>query len=134
SVFEGGVEQRLNSLADAVNNPPNSDDFIEFLHSQAEVFFGLAESLNLPGLGEIAQTILSALQANPRQVQQIAEIALADLQQAQKLVLEGDRTSGGEPSPGLRKLTTVANNQLSGELQNNSSAGTSIINEEQFYQ
>ncbi len=134
SVFEVGVEQRLNSLADAVNNPPNSDDFIEFLDSQAEVFFGLAESLNLPGLGEIAQTILSALQANPRQVQQIAEIALADLQQAQKLVLEGDRTSGGESSPGLRKLTTVANNELSEELQNNSSAGTFIINEEQFYQ
>jgi len=134
SVFEVGVEQRLNSLADAVNNPPNSEDFIELLHSQAEVFFGLAESLNLPGLGEIAQTILSALQANPRQVQQIAEIALADLQQAQKLVLEGDRTSGGESSPALRKLTTVANNELSGELQNNLSAGTFIINEEQFYQ
>ncbi|MEH1929472.1 hybrid sensor histidine kinase/response regulator [Nostoc sp.] len=134
SVFEVGVEQRLNTIADAVNNPPNSDEFIEFLHSQAEVFFGLAESLNLPGLGEIAQTILSALQANPTQVQQIAEIALADLQQAQKLVLEGDRTSGGEPSPGLRKLTTVANNELSGELQHNSSAGTFIINEEQFYQ
>ncbi|MEH2022292.1 hybrid sensor histidine kinase/response regulator [Nostoc sp.] len=134
SVFEVGVEQRLNSIADAVNNPPNSDEFIEFLQSQSEVFFGLAESLNLPGLGEIAQTILSALQANPAQVQQIAEIALADLQQAQKLVLAGDRTSGGEPSPGLRKLTTVANNELSEELQNNSFASTFIINEEQFYQ
>ncbi|MEH2282618.1 MAG: response regulator [Nostoc sp.] len=134
SVFEVGVEQRLKSIADAVNNPPNSDEFIDFLQSQAEVFFGLAESLNLPGLGEIAQTILSALQANPAQVQQIAEIALADLQQAQKLVLAGDRTSGGEPSPGLRKLTTVANNELSEELQNNSFASAFIINEEQFYQ
>lgn len=134
SVFEVGVEQRLNSIAEAVNNPPNSGEFIEFLHSQAEVFLGLAESLNLPGLREIAQTILSALQANPTQVQQIAEIALADLQQAQKLVLAGDRTSGGEPSLGLRKLTTVANNELSGELQNNSSVGTFIISEEQFYQ
>ncbi len=134
SVFEVGVEQRLNSIADAVNNPPNSDEFIEFLQSQAEVFFGLAESLNLPGLGEIAQTIISALQANPTQVQQIGEIALADLQQAQKLVLAGDRTSGGETSPGLRKLTTVANNQSSEELQNNSSASTFTINEEQFYQ
>ncbi|MEH2247546.1 hybrid sensor histidine kinase/response regulator [Nostoc sp.] len=134
SVFEVGVEQRLNSIADAVNNPPNSDEFIEFLHSQAEVFFGLAESLNLPGLGEISQTILLALQANPTQVQQIAEIALADLQQAQQLVLEGDRTFGGETSPGLRKLTIVANNESSGELQNNSSAGAFIVNEEQFYQ
>ncbi|MEH2417207.1 hybrid sensor histidine kinase/response regulator [Nostoc sp.] len=134
SVFEVGVEQRLNSIADAVNNPPNSDDFIEFLQSQAEVFFGLAESLNLPGLGEIAQTILSALQANPTQVQQIAEIALADLQQAQQLVLAGDRTSGGKTSPALRKLTIVANNHLSGEWENDSSTDQFLINEKQFYQ
>ncbi|MEH2083176.1 MAG: hybrid sensor histidine kinase/response regulator [Nostoc sp.] len=134
SVFEVGVEQRLNTIADIVNNPPNSDEFIEFLHSQAEVFFGLAESLNLPGLGDISQTILSALQANPSQVQQIAEIALGDLQQAKKLVLAGDRISGGEPSSGLRKLTIVAKKELSEELPNNSSASTIIINEEQFYQ
>ncbi|AVH65081.1 hybrid sensor histidine kinase/response regulator [Nostoc sp. 'Peltigera membranacea cyanobiont' 213] len=132
SVFEVGVEQRLNSIAEAVNNPPNNDDFIELLHSQAEVFLGLAESLNLPGLGEISQTILLALQANPTQVQQIAEIALADLQQSQKLVLEGDRTSGGETSPALRKLTMVADNELSGEWQNNLSTDT--FDEEQFYQ
>ncbi|MBN3891472.1 MAG: hybrid sensor histidine kinase/response regulator [Nostoc sp. JL31] len=133
SVFEVGVEQRLNSIADVINNPPNHDEFIEFLHSQAEVFLGLAESLNLPGLGEISQTILSALQANPSQVQQIAEIAFADLQQAKKLVLEGDRTSGGEVSSDLRKLTIVANNE-SEELQNDSFASTFIFNEEQFYQ
>ncbi|MEH2054251.1 hybrid sensor histidine kinase/response regulator [Nostoc sp.] len=134
SVFETGVEQRLNSIADAVKNPPNNAELIEFLQSQGEVFFGLAESLNLPGLGEIAQTILSALQANPTQVQQIAEIALADLQKAQELVLKGDRTSGGEPSPDLRKLATVVSYELSEELQNNSSPGIYIINEEQFYQ
>ncbi|MEH1855333.1 MAG: hybrid sensor histidine kinase/response regulator [Nostoc sp.] len=129
SVFETGVEQRLNSIANAVEKPPNDADLIEFLHSQSEVFFGLAESLNLPGLGEIAQTILSALRANPTQVQQIAEIALADLQKAQELVLKGDRTSGGEPSPDLRKLATVVSNELSEELQNNSSPGIYIINE-----
>ncbi|MDZ8093741.1 MAG: response regulator [Nostoc sp. DedQUE05] len=134
SVFEVGVEQRLNSIADVINNPPNNDEFIEFLHSQAEVFLGLAESLNLPGLGEISQTILSALQANPSQVQQIAEIALADLQQAKKLVLEGDRTSGGEPSSGLRKLAVVENNELSEKLVNNSFNDKFIIDEEQFYQ
>ncbi|MHC5742351.1 MAG: hybrid sensor histidine kinase/response regulator [Nostoc sp.] len=133
SVFEVGVEQRLNSIADVINNPPNNDEFIEFLYSQSEVFLGLAESLNLPGLGEISQTILSALQANPSQVKQIAEIALADLQQSKKLVLEGDRTSGGEVSSDLRKLMIVANNE-SEELQNDSFASTFIFNEEQFYQ
>ncbi|MFN6481716.1 MULTISPECIES: hybrid sensor histidine kinase/response regulator [unclassified Nostoc] len=134
SVFETGVEQRLNSIVDAVKNLPNDAELIEFLHSQGEVFFGLAESLNLPGLGDIAQTIILALQVNPTQVRQIAKIALADLQQAQKLVLEGDRTSGGEPSPSLRKFTAVANNELSEELENNLFAGKFIINEKEFYQ
>ncbi|QLE39205.1 hybrid sensor histidine kinase/response regulator [Nostoc sp. C052] len=134
SVFETGVEQRLNSITDAVKNLPSDAELIEFLQSQGEVFFGLAESLNLPGLGEIAQSILSALRANPTQVRQIAEIALADLQKAQELVLKGDRTSGGEPSPDLRKLATVVSNELSEELPNNSYPGIYIINEEQFYQ
>ncbi|MHC0065053.1 response regulator [Nostoc sp. UIC 10890] len=134
SVFEVGVEQRLNSIADAVNNPPNDAELIEFLKSQSEVFFGLAESLNLPGLGEISQTILLALEANPIQVQKIAEIALADLQQAQKLVLDGDRTSGGKPSLSLLKLTIVENHELFEELQNNSSPGSFFTHEEQFYQ
>ncbi len=134
SVFEVGVQQRLNSIAETITNPPNNTEFIEFLQSQAEVFIGLAESLNLPGLGEIAQTILSALQANPTQVKEIAEIALADLQQAQQLVLAGDRISGGQVSLSLQKLTTPANNQVSEELVNNSSSEMSIFNEEQFYQ
>ncbi|MBD2409179.1 hybrid sensor histidine kinase/response regulator [Nostoc calcicola FACHB-389] len=133
SVFEVGVQQRLNSIAETINNPPNKAEFIEFLQSQAEVFLGLAESLNLPGLGEISQTILSALQVNPTQVQQIAEIALADLQQAQKLVLAGDRTSGGQASQSLQKLTTLPNNQVYEELENNSSSSF-ILNEEEFYQ
>ncbi|MBL1200107.1 MAG: hybrid sensor histidine kinase/response regulator [Nostoc sp. GBBB01] len=134
SVFEVGVQQRLNSIAEAIDRPPTDAEFIEFLQSQAEVFLGLAESLNLPGLGEISQTIVSALQANPTQVQQIAKIALADLQQAQKLVLGGDRTSGGQASLCLQQLTTVTNNQASEELENNLSFDTVIFNEEQFYQ
>ncbi|MFN6527626.1 response regulator [Nostoc sp. ChiSLP03a] len=134
SVFEVGVEQRLNTITDVINNPPNNDEFIDFLHSQAEVFLGLAESLNLPGLGDISQTILSALQANPSQVQQIAEIALVDLQQAKKLVLAGDRTSGGEPSSGLQKLAVMENNELSEKFPNNSFTDRFIIDEEQFYQ
>ncbi|MFN6540423.1 MAG: response regulator [Nostoc sp. EkiNYC01] len=134
SVFEVGVQQRLNSIAETINNPPNKAEFIDFLQSQAEVFLGLAESLNLPGLGEISQTILSALQVNPTQVQQIAEIALADLQQAQKLVLAGDRTSGGQASQSLQQFTTLPNNQVSGELESNSSSESFILNEQEFYQ
>ncbi|MFN6567407.1 hybrid sensor histidine kinase/response regulator [Dendronalium sp. ChiSLP03b] len=108
SIFEVGVEQRLKSLVETVSNPPDNANLLNFLVSQAEVFLGLAESLNLPGFGEIAKTILAALQANPAEVCQIAEVALTDLQQAQKEVLAGDRTSGGTPSPALQKLAIVA--------------------------
>jgi chemotaxis family two-component system sensor histidine kinase/response regulator PixL len=127
SIFEVGVQQRLESIAEVINNPPDNTEFVEFLTSQAEVFLGLAESLNLPGLAEIAQTILAALQANPQQVGEIAEISLVDLQQAQKDVLAGDRTCGGAPSPSLQRLTTTAVDEVSG------SADNFLVNAEEFY-
>jgi chemotaxis family two-component system sensor histidine kinase/response regulator PixL len=109
SIFEVGVAQRLESITEAIKNPPDDAKFINFLRSETEVFLGLAESLNLPGLVELAQTILTALEINPTQVHQIAEIALADLQQSQEAVLAGDRTRGGKPSPALQKLSLLAN-------------------------
>ncbi|HLP88990.1 MAG TPA: hybrid sensor histidine kinase/response regulator [Nostocaceae cyanobacterium] len=108
SIFEVGVKQRLESIEETINHPPNQTEFRDFLTSQAEVLIGLAESLNLPGLGEIAHTIVTALQVNPEQVQEIAQIALADLQTSQKAVLAGDRTSGGSPSPALQVLAKTA--------------------------
>ncbi|WP_107806129.1 hybrid sensor histidine kinase/response regulator [Nodularia spumigena] len=129
SIFESGVNQRLESIAEAIHNPPDDEEFHAFLGSQAEVFLGLAESLNLPGLQEISQTIMAALQANPSQVYQIAELALADLQQAQKEVLAGDRTCGGAPSPEWEKLTTVVD--VDEELSE--TTGSFISNAEEFY-
>ncbi|HLO88840.1 MAG TPA: response regulator [Nostocaceae cyanobacterium] len=110
SIFEVGVKQRLESIAQTINNPPSNAEFSEFLHSQAEVFIGLAESLNLPGLGKIAQTIITALQVNPDQVSKIAELALADLQAAHTAVLAGDRTSGGSVSAALQAFTQTVTN------------------------
>ncbi len=109
SIFETGVKQRLQSITEALINPPNDEEFHTFLVSQAEVFLGLAESLNLPGLQKLCQTMITALQANPQKVYQIAELALADLQQAQKDVLAGDRISGGTPSPDWQNFTNVIN-------------------------
>lgn len=111
SIFEVGVTQRLESIAQAINNSLNNQELGDFLHSQAEVFLGLAESLNLPGLRELSQTIMAALKANPQQVHQIAKIALIDLQDAQRAVLAGDRTSGGSPSLALQAISRVATYQ-----------------------
>ncbi|MDB9378412.1 chemotaxis protein CheA, partial [Nodularia sphaerocarpa] len=143
SIFEAGVKQRLESIAEALHNPPDDAEFRAFLGSQAEVFLGLAESLNLPGLQEICQTIIAALQANPQQVYQIAQLAFADLQQAQKDVLAGDRTCGGAPSPEWQKFTTVVDDELAGVVNDELAGvvddelsgftGTFISNAEEFY-
>ncbi|WP_066424818.1 hybrid sensor histidine kinase/response regulator [Anabaena sp. 4-3] len=105
SIFETGVKQRLENIAEAIEHSLSPTEFSELLTEQAEVFIGLAESLNLPGFGEIAQTMLLALQTNPEQVEQIAKIALVNLQEAQQAILAGDRTRGGEPSTALQQLT-----------------------------
>jgi chemotaxis family two-component system sensor histidine kinase/response regulator PixL len=113
SIFEVGVKQRLDSLNEAISNPPEQAEFCELLHSQSEVFIGLAESLNLPGLQTLARTIMSAIDTNPQQVLEIAQIAFNDLKAAQKAVLEGDRTSGGSPSPELQALANVIDDKSS---------------------
>lgn len=101
SIFETGVSQRIDSIEELLKNPPETAEIANFLRTQAEVFTGLSESLNLPGFGEITQAILAALDANSSQADEIAKIALADLQQAQKAILAGDRERGGEVSQAL---------------------------------
>lgn len=103
SIFEMGVKQRLDALALDLTNP-DSEQIGATLAEHAEIFLGLAESLNLPGWGAIASAILAALAAHPEQTIQIAEVALSDLQQAHSAVLAGDRTQGGTPSLVLQQL------------------------------
>lgn len=101
SIFETGVTQRIDSIDELLKNPPETAEIADFLRTQAEVFTGLSESLNLPGFGEITQAILAALEANSSQALEIAKIANQDLQQAREAVLAGDRDRGGEPSRAL---------------------------------
>ncbi|BAY36317.1 two-component hybrid sensor and regulator [Nostoc sp. NIES-2111] len=129
SIFEVGVKERLESILEAFNNIEDNTELVDFLTAQAEVFIGLAESLNLPGFGDIAQTTLLALQANPNQVRQITEAAHADFLQAQQDVLAGDRTHGGKPSATLKQLALAATEQPS-EAPNSQF----LANQEQFYQ
>ncbi|RUR75095.1 response regulator [Chlorogloeopsis fritschii PCC 9212] len=107
SIFETGVTQRLESITEVIQAPSDALTLADILRSHAEIFFGLAESLNLPGFGEIAQTIITALTVNPTQALKIGEVALADLQQARVRVIAGDRIRGGEPSPALQAFTKV---------------------------
>ncbi|MBW4472448.1 MAG: hybrid sensor histidine kinase/response regulator [Stenomitos rutilans HA7619-LM2] len=106
SMFEGGVEQRLQALEQALTQPQLTTLAAQ-LQAEAEVFLGLAESLQLAGFGAIAQTTLAALAAHPNQIQQIAPLAIADFRQGQAAVLAGDRTQGGSPAIALQQLAQV---------------------------
>ncbi|NJM96818.1 MAG: hybrid sensor histidine kinase/response regulator [Phormidesmis sp. RL_2_1] len=103
SIFEVGVAQRIEALAEAIEDG-DPEEVIELLETQVEVFLGLAESLDLPGFGEIAQTTLVALEHSPSRVMDIASVALANYQEAQAQVLAGDRARGGTPSAALRQF------------------------------
>jgi hypothetical protein len=104
SIFEVGVNQRLEEIA-AVIASAEPAAIATLLRTQSEVFQGLAESLNLPGFGAIAQAATRALDEHPDQVILIAQTALADFQTGQEAVLNGDRTQGGQPSALLQQLS-----------------------------
>ncbi|MGD1952720.1 MAG: response regulator [Leptolyngbyaceae cyanobacterium] len=103
SVFEKSVAKRLQELEDALETPDPAT-LATLLRAHADVFSGLAESFDLPGFREIVKATLRALDYRPELVVQIAQIALDDYRSAQNLVIEGDRTQGGEPSLMLKKL------------------------------
>lgn len=103
SLFETGVRERLEQLAIAISEE-NPTTIAQTLETQAEVFLGLAESLNLNGFGAIAQTAMTALKRHPDRAIEIAQAALADFRQGQIAVLKGDRASGGEVSAALKQL------------------------------
>ncbi len=103
TIFENVVPTHLDELAAVLDT-----DDIEKVSSKVEVFTGLAESLDLPGLGEIASSILAALEASPEAGLQAARIGLEDLRAAHSEVLSGDRERGGKPSQALVALATGA--------------------------
>ncbi len=108
SIFTTGVSKRLNALATALAEP-ELENIKALLQEMAAVFIGLAESLGLPGFGAIASTTLLALSAKPDEAITIAQLALADFERGQAAVIEGDRTSGGEPSLALQELASISN-------------------------
>lgn len=103
SIFEIDVPQELERLATVLIERNGLEVWRE-LQVSVETFAGLAELLNLPGFASIGQAVLLALKNNPEQAEQITEVAIANWQAAQQLVLSGDRRSGGNPSAELLAL------------------------------
>ena len=112
SIFEIGVTQRLEQLAATLEEGQPTEIAIA-LRTQAEIFLGLAESLNLPGFGAIAQVTLTALNQCPDQAVMIAQQSIEDFWAAQAAVFAGDRTQGGQPSERLQQFAGLPDLSLS---------------------
>jgi len=99
SIFETDVAQALERL-EAIEG----DVWLigAELRAQAEVFEGIAELLNLPGLTQITHLVMAALDAEPERAIDLFPIALENFQAAHRAVLDGDRTQGGMPSIALQ--------------------------------
>ena len=117
SFFESVVPERIQELSAALSEG-NTETMTEVLQSQAEIFLALSQSLNLSGLGDIAQTILTALEVNPDRAEEITTAAIANLQQAQQQVMDGDRYRGGEPSAQLQKYAGMIDDTADGSQSN----------------
>jgi GAF domain-containing protein len=101
SMFEIGVSQRIEELSQALAS--DAADLSAILQTNAEIFLGLAESVELPGFAAIAQSTLAALNHHPQTAREIAQVALADFIQGREAVFAGDRAQGGSPSPLLQQ-------------------------------
>ena len=119
SMFEVGVNQRLDQLT-AVIASGQPEEINSQLQTQAEVFGGLAESLDLPGFGAISQATIMALNNHPDQVVVIAQQALEDFRAGQAAVLAGDRSQGGQPSEALQSLANQHSSTIFGLNQSDS--------------
>ncbi|MDJ0508168.1 MAG: hybrid sensor histidine kinase/response regulator [Crocosphaera sp.] len=127
SLFEVDVAQGLEAIEAAIASG-DKQQTTAVLSTQGEVFAGFAELLGLPGFGEIVAQTIEGLKQCPHQVLTIAEVALKDLKQSHHLVLvEGDRSSGGQPSP---ELLSLASGQWTTEAsQLEEEASTSVMQE-----
>ncbi len=103
-IFSGDVAQGVQHLASLLKATP--DVLTGELRAQTEVFVGVGELTNLPGFRSIADAVLQALDRNPAEVTTIAKVAVRDFKAAYQLVINGDRTQGGQISDRLLKLST----------------------------
>ncbi|MEB3180858.1 MAG: ATP-binding protein [Nostocaceae cyanobacterium] len=112
-IWETCVGQCLERIYQAIKTEKDIAEFRDFLRSQAEILMAVGKSCDFPGFSAIARTTIVALEANPSQVLEIAEIALADFERGRQAILADDtpcepyrdRTRGGQPSLALQEFT-----------------------------
>lgn len=100
SILEIDVSEQLERLTTVIGN---SDVHLveQELRSQAEIFVELAEILNKPKLGVIAEVVLDAVKARPDQVLRIAQLALDNFQAYRQTLLGSNGKNEIGPSAAL---------------------------------
>lgn len=104
SIFETTIQEQIDEVI-AVIASNNQQQIIECFDRVTETCIGLAQSFELPGFIAINEAIIAAISHHPDRLNEIALLALTNLQQAQADVLAGDRTIGGTVSTNLLELT-----------------------------
>jgi two-component system, chemotaxis family, sensor histidine kinase and response regulator PixL len=107
SIFETTIQEQLDSLSMTIETG-NLAEIEICLQSTTEICIGLAESFDLPGFLAINQRIEALIQLHPECLEQIANLGLINLQQAQSEVLAGDRTIGGNILSELEQFDSLA--------------------------
>jgi chemotaxis family two-component system sensor histidine kinase/response regulator PixL len=104
SLFEVDVAQGLAEIREVLAGG-DEERLRGTLATQAEIFAGLAEILNLPGFKEITELVVEGLGDPGVKTEELAVVAVENWQHSCGQVLEkDDRQRGGEPSAALVAL------------------------------
>jgi two-component system, chemotaxis family, sensor histidine kinase and response regulator PixL len=99
-IFGDSVPEDLNNIRASLATG-DKQQITELLKTQAEFFLELGASYSLPGISQIAEATLRAIELNPHMIITIGEAALANFELARTEILAGDREHGGTVSAAL---------------------------------
>jgi two-component system, chemotaxis family, sensor histidine kinase and response regulator PixL len=91
-LFESEVERSLTQLEASLEGDSANSLYDELIVAGEELA-GLAEMLELPAFGQLCQSVMAHLTAQPHQVKPIAVLAIAAWRRTQALVLIGQMTN-----------------------------------------
>ncbi len=107
SIFETTIQEQIDEVVTVIATK-DAHQIEACLSRVTDTCISLAESFELPRFLAVNQAIIAAISHHPDRLNEIALLALVNLQQAQTDVLAGDRISGGTISA---ELATLAENR-----------------------
>jgi two-component system, chemotaxis family, sensor histidine kinase and response regulator PixL len=118
-IFGDSVPEDLNNIRASLATG-NKSQITTLLKTQAEFFLELGASYALPGISQIAEATLRAIELNPHMIIAIGDAALANFEAARTEILAGDRENGGTVSDALNQclIATTPSAESLAELEN----------------